>query len=226
MHEPGADWPERGGVLHVPVTADFTLDAGHWETQHEPDGQLWRTVEPPIRPLYRQVIDYFERQPPAEAPLLSLQAEGRALMAVCLRWGSYLAVLMDRSKPPAPQAGRAGISQIADAEMKRINIEASAALAWWLDCLRAEPARYQRLSAAAARLPMSKQRSPMQCGFQAMLLMLANPDRAVEIAAGIPADRLEQVRAMVAQAPTRLLANTLINACWRNNAIEDLTQAQ
>lgn len=59
--------------------------------------------------------------------------EGAAAAAVVLRWGSYLAVLRDRDKPIWPAVHSEGISRLSDREMARINIEASAALAAWVD---------------------------------------------------------------------------------------------
>lgn len=53
--------------------------------------------------------------------------------AVILRWGSYLAVLLDHDKPIWPEVHSPRTSRISDEEMARINIEASAALAEWID---------------------------------------------------------------------------------------------
>ena len=50
-----------------------------------------------------------------------------AAAAVVLRWGSYLAVLLDREKPVWSEALSPSTSCISDEEMARINIEASAA---------------------------------------------------------------------------------------------------
>jgi hypothetical protein len=54
--------------------------------------------------------------------------EGVAAAALILRWGSYLAVLLDHYKPVWPEVGSASTSRISDEEMARINLEASAAL--------------------------------------------------------------------------------------------------
>ena len=58
--------------------------------------------------------------------------EGVAAAALCLRWGPYLTVLLDKEKPICPSAQDASTSRIADEEMARINIEASAAVAEWI----------------------------------------------------------------------------------------------
>ena len=52
-----------------------------------------------------------------------------ARTALCLRWGTYLAVLLDEHKPLEPRIGSEEISMISDPEMKRINLEFSANLA-------------------------------------------------------------------------------------------------
>ncbi len=55
--------------------------------------------------------------------------EGVAAAALTLRWGSYLAVLLDRDKSVWNEASSPSTGRISDEEMARINIEASAALA-------------------------------------------------------------------------------------------------
>jgi hypothetical protein len=48
---------------------------------------------------------------------------GIGATALCLRWGTWLAVLLDEFKPVDPRAADAEISMISDSEMKRINLE-------------------------------------------------------------------------------------------------------
>jgi hypothetical protein len=90
--------------------------------------------------------------------------EGVAGAAVVLRWGSYLAVLLDRDKPVWSEVKSAGTSRICDQEMARINIEASAARAEWID-LCADPGgqRYEQLvNRAVLYLPMPKKTSKLK----------------------------------------------------------------
>lgn len=54
--------------------------------------------------------------------------EGVAAAALALRWGSYLAVLLDHDKAVWPEVNSPSTSRISDEEMARINIEAAAAL--------------------------------------------------------------------------------------------------
>ena len=58
------------------------------------------STRPPEVALFEQVLAYLESLPkPANYQGLSIGREAVAATAVCLRWGSYLAVLADRDKP-------------------------------------------------------------------------------------------------------------------------------
>jgi len=80
--------------------------------------------------LFHQVLGYLQAKPdPPKRPSRSMVGrEGVAAAALILRWGSYLAVLLDHYKPVWPEVGSASTSRISDEEMARINLEASAAL--------------------------------------------------------------------------------------------------
>ena len=45
----------------------------------------------------------------------------RAATAVCLRWGSYFALLADPARPPAPAIDNKQVSRIDDDEIGRMN---------------------------------------------------------------------------------------------------------
>ena len=62
--------------------------------------------------------------------------EGVAAAALTLRWGSYLVALLDHDKPVWPEVHAQMTSRISDSEMARINIEASAGLAAWIELRR------------------------------------------------------------------------------------------
>lgn len=87
-----------GGQLRVVANEDLTLDAGLWE---ETDGATrQRIVHPPTPTMFEQVLSYLEHvadSQPDRYEGLSIGREAVAATAVCLRWGSYLAVLLDRS---------------------------------------------------------------------------------------------------------------------------------
>lgn len=93
-------------------------------------------VQPPRVTLFRQLLEYLRAKPDPPAQTGIVEVEGTAAAAIALRWGSYFAVLTDHTKPLGGQARSRDASRISDSEMARINIEASAALAEWIDLLR------------------------------------------------------------------------------------------
>ena len=82
--------------------------------------------------MFQQVVEYLETKPVPPGGNLRRDEESRAAVAVCLRWGSYFAVLADSSRPAASDIDEERASQIADDEMARLNVEISAGIAWWL----------------------------------------------------------------------------------------------
>ena len=133
--------------LSVRVNDELLLDAGTTEALSASE----LVIHPPTTTLFEQVLGYLRAKPdPRGSPNRSTDGyEGSAAAAVALRWGSYLTVLADRTKPVwaetrSPEAGR-----ISDLEMARINIEASAALAQWIDISRADRSLYEKLARRA-----------------------------------------------------------------------------
>ena len=82
--------------LKVPVTEDFSLDAGPWRGIGEKDAE--RIVEPPAVPLIDQLVAHVERSPDSVLRQ-SDNASGAALASLTVRFGSYFAILADASKP-------------------------------------------------------------------------------------------------------------------------------
>ena len=176
--------------------------------------------------MFEQVVDYLSSVPQETTYQgLDLGREAVAATAVCLRWGSYLAVLADRDKPLWPQARQRGLSRIADSEMARINVEASAALAQWIDIMRTDWERYLSLTWAARRLPMTRKRAERDQVF-IHLLGLCLPEFAATLMPRARGDRGRRARASAEAHPTRVLANAIINACWRNGPVEDIHAGQ
>lgn len=120
--------------LRVQVNDELVLDAGTCEAVSGPQGPE-RILHPPKTTLFHQVLAYLEAKPePPKRPFGPMAGrEGVAAAALTLRWGSYLAVILDRDKPLWPEVSSPDTSRISDEEMARINIEASAALAEWVD---------------------------------------------------------------------------------------------
>lgn len=86
--------------LRVRVTDELMLDAGTCETVSGPSGPE-RIIRPPATTLFHQVLAYLRDKPdPPKPPSGSMVGrEGVAATALVLRWGSYLAVLLDHDKP-------------------------------------------------------------------------------------------------------------------------------
>ena len=213
-------------TLKVRVNEDLTLNAGWWEEVPADDGAIWRRVHPPETTLFEQVLDYLSSLPQEPGYLgLNIGQEAIAATAVCLRWGSYLAVLADRDKPLWPQARQEGLSRVADSEMARINVEASAALAQWIDIMRNDWNRYLSLMWAARHLPMTRKRAKRDRSFFE-LLGLGQPDVAASLMSWTQSEWGRHARASAEACPTRVLANAIINACWRNGPIEGIHAGQ
>jgi hypothetical protein len=212
--------------IQLRVNDELLLDAG---TRDEVTGSngpelLIRSPEPT---LYRQVLAYLRAKPDptVSLPGSRMGREGVAAAALSLRWGSYLAVLRDANEPNGSDGHVPGVSRISDGEMARINIEASSALAEWIELCRADPASYRQLvERAVFYLPMPKRTAkPVASELGA----LADPEmaelfvRAVKSAATNPA-RFERARVNAERYPTRVFANAMVNVAWRNGPVEDI----
>jgi hypothetical protein len=204
--------------LRVRVNDELVLDAGTTEELSGSD----LVIHPPKETLFGQVIDYLRTKsdPPSPPKGSTVENEGAAAAAVVLRWGSYLAVLADNAKPVWAGARSPEASRICNSEMARINIEASAALAAWIDISREDRGMYENLvGRVLAYLPLPKMR-PRPVGSD--LAMLAMPEVAAKIAEATDAALLAGVRADAETHPSRLFANALVNMAWRNGAVENI----
>jgi hypothetical protein len=106
--------------------------------------------------MYRQALSYLEEatkdmKTPAKSRL-HFGEVAIATVAVCLRWGSYFAALTNHDLPQWAAAFDPEVSCIGDGEMARINIEASAALASWIDLMQADQQHFRKLVKAAVQL--------------------------------------------------------------------------
>jgi hypothetical protein len=204
--------------LRVGVNDELILDAG---ATVELDGAEL-VIHPPKVTLFHQVLDYLRAKsdPPSPPNGSSVENEGAAAAAVVLRWGSYLAVLADGAKPVWAEARSSEASRICNSEMARINIEASAALAEWIDISREDRGMYERLvGRALTYLPLPKMRPrPLGSDF----VMLAMPEVAARIAGATYAAHLASVRAAAEIHPSRVFANALVNVAWRNGPVEKI----
>ncbi|HZU67018.1 MAG TPA: hypothetical protein VFA09_07035 [Ktedonobacteraceae bacterium] len=229
---------KRKHELVIYANNHLALHAGRWEELTEADGTRYRMVSPPEQTLFEQVLLYLEtiaaQLPKPSLTRSTLSEQVRAMLSVCLRWGSYFAVLADESKPLWPMTNQQSISLIEDAEMARINIETSAALEQWLEMVRSDRERYFALVQAAKQLPLPLKRISVPprkrerllewAFFAECIRSLAPPqEREQLVASRGEAEWVEQIRSTVLAYPTRVLANGIINMCWRNgSSVENL----
>jgi len=210
------------GILHVQVGADCTLDGGTWNLTTDQHGAPIAQISPPTVPMFQQVVAYLEAKPVPPSGSMRRADEARAAVAVCLRWGSYFAVLADPARPDAPNIDDGQASQIDDEEMARMAIEISAGVAWWLTLAGSDERRYEDLVARAlAYLPTGRKTvSALLSGD--VLLTSTVPELGAELHGQWPADRLEQDMQTAANHGIRVIANTITHIAWRNGPIENV----
>lgn len=174
-----------------------------------------REIRPPPVPMFDQVLSVLDAMPPSRRS--AQPSAPRAAAAVCLRWGTYLALLMDDTRPIAAFASDPKVSRLRNAEMTRIHIEATANLERWIRLSHEDPKRYHTLVVAAQQLPLPRTSAPTASG---ILQLIIGPQAELlhtYLTKSAP-ERLDLVKA----APTRSFANALFYMGWRNGPIEDL----
>jgi hypothetical protein len=220
--------------LTITVNDQLTIDAGYWQECVEEDLTPYRLISPPQTAMYRQALSYVEEATKdMKAPAKSRPHFGEvaiATVAVCLRWGSYFAVLANHNLPQWTAAFDPEASCVGDGEMARINIEASAALADWIDLMQADQQRFRKLVKAADQLlpfPIAHlDGSTYYNRFRALGAINSATGRRYlmeAFARDFGSEWLEREKARVLVHPTRALANGILNEHWRNGSgIEDI----
>jgi hypothetical protein len=225
--------PEQLSLM-VNVNSRFTVDAGSWQECIEEGRTPYRLVSSPQTTMYRQVLSYVEettrneKVPPKSQ--LHFGEVAIATVALCIRWGSYFAVLTNRDLPQWAAALDPEVSCIGDGEITRINIEASAALSDWLDLMRADQPRFRKLVKAAVQLlpfPITQlDGSTYYHRFRAFSAINSASGRRYlmeAFARDFWSQWLEWEKARLLVNPTRALANGILNEHWRNGSgIEDV----
>ncbi len=210
------------GVLSVRVTDDLILDGGTWEPTESEDGQPVARITPPATPMFLQVVEYLETKPVPQGGNLRRDGESRAAVAVCLRWGSYFAVLADSTRAAASDIDDERTSQIADDEMARMNIEISAGIAWWLGLRGSGERRYWDLvHRALAYLPTGLKTVRALAGC-VRLSACASAEMVAVVRSRWPAAELDQALAIADRCGIRAIANTITLYAWRNGPVEDI----
>ena len=220
--------------LTININDQCAIDGGNWQKCVEEEQRPYRLVSPPHTTMYRQVLSYLEettrneKVPPKSH--LHFGEVAIATAALCIRWGSYFAVLTNHDLPQWTASFDPEVSCIGDGEMARINIEASAALSDWLDLMRADQPRFRKLVKAAVQLlpfPIAQlDGSTYYNRFRAFsAINSANGRRYLmeAFARDFGSEWLEREKARVLVNPTRALANGILNEHWRNGSgIEDV----
>jgi hypothetical protein len=203
--------------LSVLVIGSLTLDAGACCA-----GENAITILPPSVTMFDQLLDWLSRKAAPDQAVFSAQSVGIGATALCLRWGSYLAVMLDEHKPPDPRIGLPGISMIADSEMKRINLECSSNLARLIRMLHEdEVGCYRLLHLAQQNLPMPRIRFRLSSDpFEALQRLVSSV--FWELAGADYRDRLDRARRIVTRHPYGVLGNSMALAAWRNGPVEDI----
>src|SRR2546430_2515054 len=220
--------------LTINVNNQLTIDAGSWKECVAEDQTPHRLISPPQTTMYRQALSHLEeatkdRKAPPKSQL-HFGEVAIATVAVCLRWGSYFAVLAKHDLPQWTAAYDPEVSCIGDGEMARINIEASAALSGWIDLMRADQQHFRKLVKAAVQLlpfPITQlDGSTYYNRFRAFSTINSVNGRRYlmeAFARDFGSEWLEREKARLIVNPTRALANGILNEHWRNGSgIEDI----
>jgi len=210
------------GNLTVRVTDDLVVSAGSWHQTLDRHYRPVAHIEPPSVPMFAQVVEYLESQPLPRNEHVRLADEARTAAAVCVRVGSYFALLTDASLPFSPTAGDERTSHIDDAEMARMNVEISAAIAWWLNLKATDQKRYCRLvDRALVYLPLGRKTVGRSSHGDA-LWGCALKGFATEVKNAWPSERLMKDLGLAAKHPVRIIANSVTHVSWRNGPIENI----
>lgn len=146
--------PRYSKTFHVPGVSSY----GRWQPfTWDNKGREQHGVElVPARPPWRDLFTSLDAagQNLSGSPV-EIAEEATAVVACCLRYGSYFHVLTGGEYFPEFTKNE-DLSRIGDDEMKRINIEFSSALAdWWME-RGTDPERiWRRTRAALSLLPIN-----------------------------------------------------------------------
>ena len=137
--------------------------------------------------MFLQVLDYLATKPdpPEFRSGTGIGREGVAATAICIRWGTYFALLADRHLPLESETTPPKGSRISNEEMARINIEASAATAHWVEIFNSDHAgvatKYRidrrRLTTAEEREVMNFAADRMALGMDVCLMLRIERER-------------------------------------------------
>jgi hypothetical protein len=221
--------------IAIRVSDDLTLDAGSIE--ETPDQFV---IHPPDTPMIDQLLAYLEDKPYHYSGI-QIRHMAVGFTALCVRWGSYLATLMDGETdlhPAVPGFHKEQpreYSFISNSEMKRLNIEISYNIYHVVQFFRerGDHDLWGLLTKARDYLPMPhkqvrKNRQAVNEIYASLVtgaMMVARFERSEDQDSartgsnGTPEPPLRQV---APENADRVLANVLANQAWRGTIIEDI----
>jgi hypothetical protein len=221
--------------IEIKASEAITLNAGRVE--ETVDGC---TIHPPSMPMIDQLITQLDALPECEGDF-QIQHLGVAFTALCVRWGSYLASLMDAATelhPAIPGFHKKQppeYSFINDSEMQRLNIEISFNVYRLVQVFRERESigLTRLLWKAYAYLPMPHQRIPKNVratkeiyaavitGMHTISRSTHTNDDSTTRAGGNGANK--PTRHHIARANAdRFLSNALACQSWRATIIESI----
>src|SRR2546426_7695852 len=220
--------------LQIRVTDQLLLDAGTLEETSDPENRRFRIITPAPQTIYRQVIDYLtdvtkqEKVPPQTA--VDFQEVTSATLAVCLRWGSYFAVLADKEVHEWTPLFQEEVPGIRDTEMARMNIEISSAFCQWLTLIHTDPKRFRKLVKAALKflppLPQiifDKQSYQKELWLRTFFNSKAGRAEFMEsLQNKVGEDFIVRKKEEITPHLMRILANGVINETYRYGPIENI----
>jgi hypothetical protein len=221
--------------IRISVTDDLTLDAGSIEETGE---QF--VIQPPDTPMIDQLFAYLDQKPNCSSDI-QIQHQGVGFTALCVRWGSYLATLMDVAADLHPAISGfhkqqpAAYSFISDAEMKRMNIEISYNLYRVVQVFREQgnTRLWDLLNKAYTYLPMPHKRIPKnpeatKIIFASMatgayvVTQFERGEGGGMVKSGSNGDTRPAIRRVEPEDADRFLANALACNASRNTVVEDI----
>jgi hypothetical protein len=231
-------------LITIRVNANLTLGAGAFSSVYDEKAQRTvYTVTPPGTPLLEQLLTYLDSLPKVRYTDPHSRHLGLGLTALAIRWGTYLATLMDEATafhPSIPARGKQSqpqeISYLTNTEMRRLNIEVSYNLArLGRYCRESRQTFYDRLAKAYANLPMplktiqpnAKVEQALIQAYQEGTLRLAlkrNPAQLAQFGQIFKAqvDPAQIPLEPVASADAdRVIGNFLARLAWRDTVVED-----
>jgi hypothetical protein len=233
--------------LSVRVHENFILNAGEVSTVYDAylQGNVY-IIAPPTPSMYDQILVYLHDQPqPPHTTGIQVRYLGIGLAAIGIRWGTYLAALLNPDAPLHPilllkqnALQPQDISYITDSEMMRLNLEVSSNFAR-LGSIYQENASafYDLLQRAYHYLPMPSKSTRPNRELESNLVyaylessirgyLYQHPDAVQELMTmGILSDSLDptnlQWKSIENLPADRIIGNFLANFAWRNTVIED-----